>query len=121
MSPHNKQQIKATHSFIGKLEHFLANNPVLELEVVSIPILDYETRVFDIVIKEQKTENVRIVINVCRTKNFQDCYNRLLVRQVIFPIDEIFVYDCQTGKWLENNCAENSYSSILKITLATFL
>jgi hypothetical protein len=102
------------------LELFLANNPGLELEVLSIPILEYETELFDIVIREQKTENVRIVINVCKTGEVMDYYSRLLVRQVIFPIDEIFVYDYQKNVWLANNYAESSVSFVLTVELASF-
>lgn len=79
------------------------------------PILDFEIGHLDIIIRERKSEDIKIVINVCKTALFEGCYHRLVVRQKIFRIDEIFVYDYQKNVWLENNCAESSYSRIFDV------
>lgn len=121
MKPHNKKYLSVINNIAKGIETYLSGQPELHLRVQVTPMLDVEDKQFDIAIQKKRTEEFRIVINVCKTIHIQDCYSRLMIRQTIFQLDEIFVYDYQKGNWIANNCAETSYSNLLKLELSHLL
>lgn len=90
---------------------------------------EYAAPVPDVVLYDHETEQVRVIVEVCKTNGFKHDTSKVikLIEDGLYGILEGFVYNYKTGQWLRyrlgdgGQATESSFSDVLHLDLAPFL
>jgi len=90
---------------------------------------EYSSPTPDVILYENDTDQTRVIIEVCQTRGVKGDLQKVvqLTDGALYGIQEAFVYDYKTEKWLRyrkgdgGQATESSFSEVLQIDLGPFV